>query len=117
MNETLMIKFKTSVSLHWIHRNTRPGSKLQPVHYGADAADVGGMLRAPTQPTCLCNVYFGCPCCQWVGYHGRVNMGPWYCDNHRSTPVSARCHAALCMASSWRDMKLGLLTIKDFFDD
>jgi len=28
-------------------------SKLQPVHYAMDAADVGGMLQALTRPTCL----------------------------------------------------------------
>ena len=28
-------------------------SKLRPVHYDMDAADVGGMLRALTRPTCL----------------------------------------------------------------
>jgi len=28
-------------------------SKLRPVHYAMDAADVGGMLRALTRPFCL----------------------------------------------------------------
>ena len=40
----------------FISMGTRLDSKLWPVHYGEDAADVGVMLRALTRLTCLCIV-------------------------------------------------------------
>jgi len=80
------IKFKTSVLLHWIHRNTHLNLKLWPVHYGADAADVGGMLQALTQQTCLCVCIVGAfTSSGW----GMINMGPCYCDNFWHPPATA----------------------------
>jgi len=42
------------------------------VHYGVDAANVGGMLRALTAEAADLLEYCGRPHGQRVGYHGRV---------------------------------------------
>ena len=48
-------------------------SKLRPVHYAMDAADVGSMLRAVGADAAVLLVHCGRPHCQRVGYHGRAS--------------------------------------------